>query len=175
MSTRRNPCRWMPRLGGLAVALLCFSTSPAASAKRDPSGHKPPNSRASLVRELERVTEGLVFASESDYPLSVVYWRQPVGTLTAGRIATLIRRPEPDTVEEVTFDDFFRVATTPQSWHTGQEQAIVRRYQALVRALKASLRDIHVFRFGQSTIHAYVVGVTANGDWAGLSTVQIET
>jgi hypothetical protein len=135
------------------------------------------------------VTEGLLFVSEADFPLHVVYWRRPGGPLTAERVAARLPRPPAHLdagaevhdgarghlLEEDTVDGFFSVATTPRPWHTDRDRADVRRYQELVRTLKARLHDLHVFRFGASTIRAYIMGVTPDGDWAGVSTILIET
>lgn len=128
-----------------------------------------------LVRELERLTQGLLFMSESDFPFSVVRWRQPGGTPSARRLAALTGEPHPDLAEVITVDHFFRIAATPQPWHDAEELAVVRRYATLVQVLRTRLPDARVFRFGRLTIHAYVVGTTRNGDWIGLATTQIET
>ena len=60
-----------------AVCLLGLTTD--ASSGRAPArmAQAPVAPRDELVRDLERLTEGLLFMSESDYPLAVVLWRQP--------------------------------------------------------------------------------------------------
>ena len=133
------------------------------------------SSRGDLVRELERLTLGLLFISESDFPLNVVVWRQPGAPPSARRLAALTGEPHPDLVQEMTIDQFFRNATTPRPWHDADEQTVVRRYAGVVHFLKTRLTSVRVFRFGRLTIHAYVIGTDPGGDWIGLATTQIET
>lgn len=130
--------------------------------------------RVPLVTQLEAATEGLLFMSESDYPLEVLYWKRPGGRPTADRVAALTGHTgEP--VEERTLQAFFRGATATYPEQPEEERAIAERYQALERLLRKKLSHIKVFRFGHIQIHSYVVGVTTSGAWAGVATIQIET
>jgi hypothetical protein len=135
----------------------------------------PANSCDRLVRELVRRTRGLMFMSESDFPLHVVAWRRPAGLPSARRVATLAGETHPDLAQTMSVDAFFRAAATPQPWHDVEERATARRYASIVHFLKVHLHDLRVFRYGRLTIHAYVVGTTKAGDWIGLTTIQIET
>ena len=127
-----------------------------------------------IVRQLEAATEGLLFTSESDYPLTVRYWAQPGGRPDAERVAELTGNAG-KVVEEKSLAALLEGATTAQPWHSPEELESVRRYQQLERLLRKKLRFIRVFRYGTIEIHTVVVGVTRNGSWAGFSTVQIET
>jgi histidine triad (HIT) family protein len=127
------------------------------------------------VRELERLTEGLLLVSETDAPLTVISWTRPQGRPTARRLASLLGEPHPELVEQLTLDRFFRAAL--QSWpgQTAEDHLIATRYATLVRFLKGRLHDVQVFRFGRVAIRSYVIGVAPNGDWLGLATNQTET
>ncbi|MEG3899207.1 MULTISPECIES: nuclease A inhibitor family protein [unclassified Microcoleus] len=73
-------------------------------------------------------------------------------------------------------DDFFAIiATQEDNWHDEEEREIVKRFQNLVNTLKQNLSQLQVYRVGDRSIDAYIVGVAQNGDWAGLSTQVVET
>ncbi|HET6149151.1 MAG TPA: nuclease A inhibitor family protein [Polyangia bacterium] len=161
-----------PSVGAVLFGLTTDAMAATAPARVT---HASMALRDELVRDLERLTEGLLFMSESDFPLAVVLWRQPGGNPNARRLAALTGEPHPDLAQVMTVDEFFANAATPRPWHDAEEQTIVRRYAGVVHFLKTRLTGVRVFRFGRITIHAYVVGTTRNGDWIGLATTQIET
>jgi hypothetical protein len=150
---------------GLTAAVIAPSGELAAA----------PVQRGGVVGELERLTDGLTLMSEADFPLDVVAWRQPGGRPSALRLGRLTGQAHPETVETMTLDEFFRAAATPRSGDPAEAQAVARRFGRLVHFLKTRLTDVRVFRFGHLTLRAYVVGMTAEGDWVGLATTQIET
>ena len=73
-------------------------------------------------------------------------------------------------------DDFFAIiATQEDNWHDEEEREIVKRFQNLVNTLKQNLSQLQIYRVGDRSIDAYIVGVTPDGDWAGLATKLVET
>jgi hypothetical protein len=130
---------------------------------------------ASIARELEHLTRGLLFMSESDYPLQVVMWRRPGGGPTATRLAALTGEAHADLAQALTVDEFFRAAVTPMPGDDVEERALARRFAGVVHFLKTRLAGVRVFRFGRLSIRSYVVGTTPSGDWLGLSTTEVET
>jgi hypothetical protein len=168
----KRPWSVAPSVGAVLFGLTTDGIAARAPARM---AQAPVAPRDELVRDLERLTEGLLFMSESDFPLAVVFWRQPGGNPTARRLAALTGEPHPDLAQLMTVDEFFANAATARPWYNAEEQAIARRYAALVHYLKTRLTGARVFRFGRIAIHAYVVGTTRNGDWIGLATTQIET
>ena len=170
------PTRPWSMVPSLSAACLLGLAAPASASRGAP--RTMPGAavgRDALVRELEHLTQGLLFLSEADFPLNVVIWRQPGVAPTARQLAALTGQPHPNLVQEMTVDQFFRNATTPRPWHDAVEQTVVRRYGGVVHFLKTRLTGARVFRFGRLTIHAYVVGTSPSGDWIGLTTTQIET
>jgi histidine triad (HIT) family protein len=129
----------------------------------------------SLVRELEHLTRGLLFMSESDDPIQVVIWQRPGGSPTVTRVAALTGEAHPDLAHTMTVDEFFRAATTPRPGDDAEERALVRRFAGLVHFLKTRLAGVRVFRFGRLSMRSYIVGTTPSGDWLGLATAQVET
>ena len=159
----------------LAIGLLTL-VGEATAARGQPVFKAATSSqRSALMRELERLTEGLLFVSELDAPLAVVTWTRPGARPTARRLAALVGEPHPELAEQVTVDAFFRAALRVEPAPSAEDVVTARRYGALVRFLKSRLRDVQVFRFGRTTIRSYVVGVAPNGDWLGLTTSQTET
>jgi len=140
-----------------------------------PSAGPPGAWSADLRHELERLTDGLTFMSEADFPLEVVLWRRPGGAPTAAHLALLTGIPHPETAKVTTVDDFFRAAARPPRASDAEEEVIARRFRRLARFLTHRLTSARAFRFGRTTIRAYVVGSTSNGDWIGVATTMIET
>jgi len=168
--------RWAPAIARTVSVLLSGVSSNALAALPELPGTGPPGAwAADLRRELEHLTDGLTFMSESDFPLDVVLWRRPGGTPTASRLAFLTGAPHPETVTITTVDDFFRSAARPPRASDAEEEATARRFRRLASFLKHRLMGARAFRFGRSTVRAYVVGVASNGDWIGVATTLIET
>jgi acyl-CoA reductase-like NAD-dependent aldehyde dehydrogenase len=115
---------------------------------------------ASLLRELKRLTKGLEFQSESDYPVEPFApdsWKPDASARAAD------------------FDNFFAAAAEEQDWQDADARARVRKFQALVKYLKENLADIQVYKVGDTEADVYVVGKTASGKFAGVKTKVVET
>jgi hypothetical protein len=174
--------RWAPTLAHKMAVFLSGVSSSAlvphraiAAVPAVTRAGTPPAPSTELRRELERLTDGMTFTSESDFPLDVVIWRRPGGAPTAARLAFLTGAPDPDSARVMTVDDFFRSAARLPRASDAEEQAVVRRFQRLAEFLKRRLVGARAFRFGRSAIRAYVVGTASNGDWLGIATTMIET
>lgn len=139
-----------------------------------PSARKPARTPA-IVRRLEHASDGLLFMSESDHPFRVLFWKRPSGVLNAARVAELAGEDPAGPIEERTLDEFFEGATRVLPEYGAEELAVVERYRALVQLIRRELCHVKVFRYGVVEIHAYVTGVTRQGDWVALATTQIET
>lgn len=128
----------------------------------------------SIVTQLKQASEGLLFLSETDAPFEVIHW-QTQEQLTPAKLLQLTEHPPDAPVELRTVDDFFAIATQEEDWHDEEERETVKRFQNLVSVLKQNLSQLQVFRVGSIEIDVYIIGVTQNGDWAGLSTKLVET
>lgn len=174
-SSRHLP---IPTFAGAAWLLALTATVVASTGELSPAPKIEGPSlapRGELLGELERLTEGLTLMSESDFPLDVVAWRRPGGRPSALRLAALTGQAHPETAKTMTVDEFFRTAATPRPEDQAEARAVARRFGRLVHFLKTRLADVRVFRFGRLTLRAYVIGMTARGDWVGLATTQVET
>jgi Nuclease A inhibitor-like protein len=127
---------------------------------------------ASLSQSLASLTKGLLYMSESDYPL--VPFVVEKGAAADARAAAIPKDSQAE-VSELGFDNFFGNATREQDWQDEAARATVTKFQALVKFLKENLRDIKVYRVGGVEADVYVVGRTESGGFAGVKTKVVET
>jgi hypothetical protein len=127
-----------------------------------------------LLQELRKLTKGLLFMSESDYPVEV--FSQAANAEKALSAQDIIAAKNPKgTVSEIDFESFFRNATTEQAGQSPEAGQTVKKFQALVKALKDNLSEIKVYKVGEIEADVYVVGKTASGNFAGVTTKVVET
>ncbi len=125
---------------------------------------------------LRQAMVGLTWISESEAPLTGVYWPSiSFDTLTPARVLALTQHPLDTPIEGVAFEDCWAPMVRSQSWHGPFEQQQVARYQTLVQLLRAHLEDLRVYRIGQIQIDVYTLGRTADNTVAGVKTRAIET
>ncbi|HEV7667586.1 MAG TPA: nuclease A inhibitor family protein [Thermoanaerobaculia bacterium] len=145
---------------------------------------------ATLREQLEKAAKGILFGSESDYPLQ--FFTLPAGDLKDLNLLGFLGRiglseeligefgvPLKDWAEERPLDGFFpSIEEIAESHGTStrdpeviKESKQLRKLEAL---LKRRLRDVKVFRVGQVEIRCYIAGLI-KGDIAGLVTTAIET
>lgn len=132
---------------------------------------------------LTEAAAGLLFMSESDYPFEFFLWKDAAAEpLTDDRVRALTNHLPDARVDTKPLDEFFRNAMTAQEWHDDGQRADVERYQKLYNTLTARLSEIIVYRIGETEVHAYITGKVIHAetdkpatDYAGLSTIQIET
>lgn len=139
-----------------------------------------------LGAELKRATDGLLFMSESDYPIEVVKWdgreqlsyddlRTAAAQSADSQVVETCGADAAAPVQESSLADFFGVAVGEQDWKGAAELATAKRYQALVRLLEENLTGAKAYRVGQIDIGVFVVGKTEAGNWMGVSTRVVET
>ena len=118
---------------------------------------------ASFIRQLRIAVDGLTYPSESDEPFEVFVWPSTGGT---ARYAVQVQAKS-TAISEMSVDSFFdELLDDPQA----------DRFRASKQLLTANLSDLSVFRVHQgSELDVYVIGKTADGDWAGLKTLSMET
>lgn len=78
-------------------------------------------------------------------------------------------------IEEITLDKFFYRPTKIEDWFGDEEIETAQKFSALQKLIESSLQNIKVFRVGEIQIDVYIVGVDAEGNFAGLKTTAIET
>lgn len=129
-----------------------------------------------IMEKLEEAADGLMFQSESDYPVEAFFLEIAGKDSIIDEDILQIGNYPPDTsVTLVNFDDFFKVPTREQSWHGEEEKETVKRFQELVRILNENLRDIKVFKIGEIEIDVYVIGKADSDNFLGIKTKVVET
>jgi hypothetical protein len=125
--------------------------------------------------EITHLSKGLLFPSETDAPIRPWVWRRPDRfSLEALRAAQGYSQDTP--IVTLDLDEFFASATRDYDWHGPEEQERARRFRAVVAALKARLRDIRVYKVGESgTLDVFAVGRADDGTTAGVTTQVVET
>ena len=132
------------------------------------------NNTNEIIDKLKNASQGLMWASESDYPFEPVLW-QSMEDLTADKLLQQAGKP-PDTPVRVTdIDKFFSNAIASQDWYDEEQKAEVKKCRHLLEELKANLTDIKVYWVGTIEVEIYIVGRTPDGNIAGLSTMVVET
>lgn len=149
---------------------------------------------ADAVSTLTTDVAGLWFTSESDYPLVVWQIDSPSTTsVTAANVKTLIEpvytaRAETMALAERTVEAsdmawMFDRYTVEQDWWEDYNREQAPAWQTLRTVFETQLTNVTVWRIGPANpysglagdIDVYVIGVTADGDLVGISTVSIET
>jgi hypothetical protein len=172
LSPRKRRVRVYDVLRRAVASIIGEPSAPqsATNVRRAASSKAPPD----LVARLREATDGLMWMSETDAPVDVFVWDGPTPfSPEALRAHAGIASGVP--VEEMELERFFRNATTPQDWHEAAEQEQVRRFTALRDLLHSELRDVRVWRFGDTAKDVYVVGRAPDGTYLGISTKVVET
>lgn len=131
-------------------------------------------SAESTLKSLEQAAAGLLFPSESDYPLTPFRYGGQ-GEPTAAGLLAAEGKPEETAVEEIPLEELFDGVTADIEGADEAEKAETERWRALVALLRADLGDLRVYRVGAIDIDVYVLGRHASGEWLGLKTKVIET
>lgn len=137
----------------------------------------PMNDKTSqLIAVLQGATAELLWISETDAPLQVIYWQEEQAKeLTNERLLELTHHSSETPIETLNLDNFFSAATVEQDWFGDEEKATASKYRALVAMLKQNLRDLKVYRVGEVTIDIYILGQMSAGDLVGIATQAVET
>ncbi|MDC3961620.1 nuclease A inhibitor family protein [Polyangium jinanense] len=119
-----------------------------------------------LMQAIGEAAAGLLFPSESDFPIEAYRFGEaepaPAAVLRA-------RGLPPDTpVEEVSVASFF------EGLVEGDDDGAAR-FRALVDLLQRELSDLRVYRVGKVDIDAFVLGRHPSGVWLGITTKLVET
>ncbi|NJM67908.1 MAG: nuclease [Acaryochloris sp. RU_4_1] len=134
------------------------------------------NRTEGLIQELKTKTEGLMFASEAEYPFNTVVWREQAQDtpLTSAEFLRIAGHSPETPLQAINVDTFFHRATQDQDWHGEIEKANVNKFRELAQLLKDSLEEVQVFKVGEFEMDAYILG-KMDADFVGLSTKVVET
>ncbi|MFM2310895.1 MAG: hypothetical protein RLZZ04_171 [Cyanobacteriota bacterium] len=127
-----------------------------------------------LIAQLELATKDLLWFSEAESPIQVVYWHD-AASFTQDTLLQQQQYPPDTKITIQEFHSFFTVATKQETWHNEVEQFQVVKYQNLVSLMTANLTDLKVYLLGEVQIAAYILGTTRNKAIAGLTTSIVAT
>jgi histidine triad (HIT) family protein len=126
------------------------------------------------LAQLQKLTQGLNFISESDAPVEAVSYAAPAGDLSDKQLLQVLGEPADAKVEKVELIPFLSNHTA-DSGVTGSV-ALANRFKALQMYLKQELDGTQVYRVGSGPqVHAYALGRDVAGRLAGFKTVVTES
>ncbi len=73
-----------------------------------------------LLAELKEATEGLIFMSESDYPLEVIRW-EGTNEISPEYIRESAGQPPAEPLKITSADEFFKVAASEAEWRSKKQ------------------------------------------------------
>lgn len=126
--------------------------------------------------QLEAALSGLTYQSESDYPLELLHWKK---TAESGLSAEFVREQlglsTDVNIEEQDPQKFLQECSLVQPWFGDEERAMARRFKALQDLLNQELKNMKLFRSGETEITVVLVGEDGSGDLSGFKTISVET
>jgi histidine triad (HIT) family protein len=152
----------VPGGSGLPTTAAASTTAPVA----DPND--------ATLAQVQKLTQGLNFMSESDAPLEAVSYAAPAGDLTDEQLLQVVGEPAGAKVEKVELVPFLSNHTADNGV-TGSV-TLANRFKALQMYLKQELDGTQVYRVGTGPqVHAYALGRDVAGRLAGFKTVLTAT
>ncbi len=118
-----------------------------------------------IVKDLGAAAKGLLFPSETDAPLEAFAWPGAAGPPSEEAVRANCGAAADAPVEQITLAQLTR--TIPEESRGD--------YAPLFALLKNKLKGVTVFKVGEVNIDVYVVGRTADGQYAGVKTKVVET
>jgi histidine triad (HIT) family protein len=156
----------VPGGSGLPAAPNARAAATASPAPADPND--------ATLAQLQKLTQGLHFLSESDAPVEAVSYAAPTGDLTDKQLLQALGEPADAKVEKVELIPFLSNHTSDDG--VLENVTLANRYKALQMYLKQELDGTQVYRIGTGPqIHAYALGRDAAGRLAGFKTVLTQT
>ncbi|MHA6249202.1 nuclease A inhibitor family protein [Pontibacter sp. CAU 1760] len=128
-----------------------------------------------IKSELNEACKGLLMRSETDEPFEFYYDEElSADELNEDTVRKMAGMPAQYPLEVIELDYFFRNQTRPPE-DTPEEQERAERFKKLQAKIQETLRDVKVYRLGETRMTAFILGTTPDGEVAGLTTVVVET
>ncbi len=163
---------------GCAGWLRFFTGRPGQTPQPEPgTPPKGANARAqALLRELNRLSEGLLFPSESDFPLESFFWDiHSSGKLSEKDVLNQLAKPLDTPIEEIDLERLFRNVAQIREGDDEEQVRQAQQFAQLRDFLSQSLLHPQVFRLGEIEIDVFALGETRDGGYVGFTTTLIET
>lgn len=130
-----------------------------------------------IVVALTESVKGMLLMSESEFPLDPFLWSasEVGGPLDGVTLLKFRNYPQGTAVEQMNPNAFFGGLTLVEEGLDEEQLKSAGQFRELYKQMNAMLKDLKVFRVGKIRIDVYIVGATPEGNWAGVSSVLIET
>ena len=126
------------------------------------------------MAEIESLSEGLVFISETDAPVTA-FGARGIGDASAESIAHAAAISNDATPEVRPASLFFERVSAMKEWYGDKETERAKTFAELYDLLNEGLRDLRTYRFGQVRVDIIVAGNDGEGNAAGIRTFAVET
>ncbi|MEI3796610.1 MULTISPECIES: nuclease A inhibitor family protein [unclassified Chitinophaga] len=128
-----------------------------------------------LLKQLTDKTAGILYFSESEYPLTIEQWGVLPPADVHGKIAAL-HHVSPDVLRSVEEEAFFSHITAAADPNDAPIVANAQKFKALRQFLRENLTNIQITRVeAGASIPVYITGHQADGTCIALTTTAIES
>ncbi len=125
------------------------------------------------LEKLKQASTGLLFISETDAPFEIVSLQK--NTPVDAQLLLQSKKTAGTAIEKQDVDYFFRNMVKEYPSFTPAQKNTAQRFTALVKIIKETLHDVHVYRIGSVQVDVYIIGTLKDGTPAGLKTKLVET
>jgi histidine triad (HIT) family protein len=147
---------------------------PATPNARAVASAAPADPNDATLTQLQKLTQGLHYLSESDAPVAAVSYAAPAGDLTDKQLLAALGEPADAKVEKVELIPFLNNHTADDG--VLENVTLANRFKALQMYLKQELDGTQVYCVGTGPqVHAYALGRDVAGRLAGFKTVLTQT
>ena len=166
------------RMQELAAAIAAqvpgAAAAPPNAAAQPKSTAAPAAPADDALAQLQALTSGLYFVSESDAPLEAVSLDAPAGPLTDAGLLKLLGEPADTPVQTVELTAFLRQHTADDGLLG--DVKLANRFKALQVFLKQEVDGTQVYRLGTGPqVRAYALGRSGTNKLVGFKTILTET
>ena len=132
-----------------------------------------------LLTNLNELTDGLLYTSESDYPFDTFLLdaTKPIEE----QLLEKAKKPKRTHIETRAWKGFFDNYTVAKDWWSDAEKNTAERYRNIVTTVEANAittdgaKDIKVYRIGTTQVSVYIVVHLPENQYVVLATTAIET
>jgi hypothetical protein len=98
-----------------------------------------------ITDRLTKLADGLLFPSESDFPLEPFVWES--ATISPETILLRSQKPADTAIETIALEDFFAPVVTDEDWFEDEDREIAQRFRDLQTAIATmeNVRDCQAF------------------------------
>lgn len=126
--------------------------------------------------DLEEALVGLLYRSESDYPLEFVYWAKPPEViLDCSFVREHLALDADLKTEEGDAQSLLESCCKIESWFEEEDRKQALGFQKLRDLLNQRFSKLRLFRIGEVEINLVLVGEDSAGHVAGFKTISVET